>query len=270
MITAGTQEDRIGGPRRGGAKRRGKQPLKPRNNRRIVATVCCVLLIAAIVGLVRDFEQVSHFINRPVTKVRMDNQWQRVSDVEVREILAPFMGAGFFNLDVAALKDELEAHDWIEQAAVKRLWPDSIAIHLSEEVALARWGEQGVLNQQGEVFMPADVNELVTLPRLSGPSGSQVDVMRRYQVISELLFRSGLRLTALDLSPRGSWQLSIDNDYTIVVGRDNVMDRLQRYVNFYRTSPELQAGPIESVDLRYDNGIAVNFVDTELAEVAAR
>lgn len=270
MLTAGTQQDRIGGPRRGAVHRRGKQPLKPRNTHRKVAIVFGVLLLGGLSLLARNFDQVSHFVNRPVTKVRMDNQWQRISGSDVRTILAPYMGAGFFRLDVTALKNDLEAHPWVGQASVKRLWPDSIAINLREEVAIARWGEGAVLSQEGEIIRPHNAHELGMLPVLSGPDGSQIEVMQRYQIVSELLFRSGLRLTALGLSPRGSWQLSIDNDYTIVAGRDQMMERLQRYVDFYKSTPELQATPIESVDLRYDNGIAVNFVDTDPAEVAAR
>ena len=105
---------------------------------------------------------------------------------------------------------------------------------------------------------------------LSGPQGSQLELMQRYQQISELLYSSGLRLTALELSARGSWQLMINEEYQVVVGRDQVMERLQRFLDFYNAEPAMRSALIESVDLRYDNGVAVEFTAEDVTELAVR
>ncbi len=249
---------------------KSKRPLQPKTSIRVMPVFAGVMLLTLAVLLVMNFSSVAGFVNRPVTKVRMENQWQQVSEMEVSRLLAGYLGAGFFNLEVAALKQELETLPWVRQAEVTRLWPDSLSLNLQEEIAIARWGEDELLSQQGQAFKPANAALLTSLPRLAGPEGSQIDVMRQYQRLNELLFPAGLRLSALTLSERGSWELNVNNEIEIAAGREKLVERINRFIQFYNQSPDYAKSQIASVDLRYDNGLAVVNQTQETAEVAAR
>lgn len=251
------------------ATSRARQPLKPRANPRrgLIVFGCCVFALLGMLVVKRD--NVAAFVNRPITKVRMENPWNRVSAAEIRSLLAGHMGQGFFEFNVAAVQDDLEAHPWIAGASVQRLWPDSLALFLEEEVPIARWGDSGVLNQRAEVFVPPEVDSLASLPHLVGPAGSQMQVMQQYQAINEQLFPAGLRLSKLELSSRGSWNITINNEFEIAVGRTQILDRLQRFLRFYEAEPAMRTATIKSADLRYGNGVAIAFKNEELAEIAA-
>ena len=237
---------------------------------RIGLIVAGMMLLSGFVLLVQNRVEIGQYINRPITKVRMDNQWQHVSEAEVGSMIANFMGTGFFNFDVSGVKSTLEGHAWVDGASIKRLWPDSLSLQLTEHVAIARWGHDELLNQYGNIFVPVDIETMNALPMLSGPVDSQIEVMEQYQLMSQLLYSSGLKLNGLTLSARGSWELTLNESMQVAVGRIEVVERLQRFIDFFEGQSVAQTVNISSVDLRYDNGIAIKNGREELAEVAIR
>lgn len=250
--------------------RRSKQPLKPSapGLRAWLVTTAVVLVLGGMI--IANFDDLTRYVNRPVTKVRIENQWQRVEESEVRGVLAPYLGDGFFSFEVTELQQQLEILPWVAQASVKRIWPDSVSLGLVEEVPIARWGQTEVLNQAGQKLRPASMDSVSSLPVLEGPVDSQNLVMQQYQKLSTVLFPAGLRLTTLKLSDRGSWSLVVNNSLRVVVGREQVMERISRFINFYAAQTSVPGTAIVSVDLRYDNGVAVAFEEQVLSEVAAR
>lgn len=229
----------------------------------LAAVLVCVALV-----MVQNRAGISGFLNRPVSKVRIENQWQRISEAEVGKVLAPFMGNGFFDFDVVDAKEELERHPWIFQASVTRIWPDSLSLHLTEQVAIARWGDDQLLNQYGKLFRPEKSQELNSLPLLTGPEDSQETVMLQYQKLNQILFPAGLRLSGLSLSKRGSWEYLLNEQMQVAAGRDDVFEKTQRFIDFYTSQPLQQSSQFRSIDLRYGNGIAVRDIESTFTGVA--
>lgn len=249
---------------------KSSQPLKPLNlkaSRLVFGTIFFIVLTAISVN---QYDSAMGFINTPISKVRMENQWQQVSEDEVGIALLEFMGTGFFNFDVRSAKQKLELMPWVEFVSVKRIWPDTLSIELQEEVAIARWGDSSYLNQTGEVIKPMTAAENQSLPTLNGPDGSQIEVMRQYQKLNQLLSPEGLRLTELDYSKRGSWDLTINDTIHVSAGKVDVFENITRLVTFITTRAEIDMADIASVDLRYRNGFAVKTVEQELSGVAVR
>lgn len=232
----------------------------------IVATIFLGIALAIILNV----DSLSQRLNQSVTKVRMENQWQRVSDQEVREMLSEYMGTGFFDFNVLGVKQTLEQHPWIRKADVKKIWPNSLGLHLTEEVAIARWSNGSLLNQYGEIFKPRVTSHLQQLPLLEGPADSQILVMEQYRAINQLFFPAGLRVTSLTLSDRGTWSLSLNDELEIIAGREDVMNRLGRFLTFYNDLDSADLENMLAVDLRYNNGLAVRKLPDEVSELAAR
>lgn len=199
------------------------------------------------------------WLNRPFRSARIDTPLFRLREDEIRAVLAGHLDQGFFSLDVEALKKELESHPWVSRAAVRRVWPDGLAVSVHEHRPIARWGEESLINLQGEIFGVGDLRDAVSLPRLDGPSDSPGEVMRQYQQFSQLLQPAGLRISALTLGDRGGWQLVLETGTRINVGRDALMERMQRFLALYQQEWQHDGRPLETVDLRYDSGLAVRF-----------
>ncbi|HIF74110.1 MAG TPA: FtsQ-type POTRA domain-containing protein [Porticoccaceae bacterium] len=244
------------------------QPLKPSRFAYKLPFIFVILGMGVVVQ--QNYQDIAYFMNRPITKVIIENQWQHIQEAEVREILTAYMGIGFFDFNVQGVKDELEAHSWVAKASVKKVWPDNLSLNVNEEIAIARWGEKSLLNQQGNTFSPDNAGELRSLPKLVGPEDSQFGVMEQYQNLSQILFPAGLRLTQLSLTTRGSWDLILNESIQVSAGRLNVNNKVERFVDFYSAQATSVSEQFERVDLRYSNGIAVRSTEQDLSGVAAR
>jgi len=231
------------------------EPVRERRDRS--GLLLLVLLLATAVLLVQNAAQISTFVSRPVRVVQMENTLQRVDEGRVRAVLAAHLDAGYFGIDVQAIKTRLEADPWIEQATISRVWPDTLSVHISEEVAIARWRESSLLNQYGESFEPDTLERDRALPLLNGPSGTERRVMEQYQVFSQMLFDTGLRIRELSFNERGSWSLVLNNDVRMTLGSNDVLERMQRFVTLYERYLFNDFSLIETVDLRYNHGIAI-------------
>lgn len=249
---------------------KSSQPLKPVNRTASRVVFGTLLVLVLGVFMLSQYDSVVGFINRPISKVRIENQWQQVTEAEVSVALSEFMGTGFFNFNVRSAKQKLEQMPWVEFVSVKRVWPDTLSLALQEEIAIAKWGDSSYLNQSGEVFKPLSDRANQSLPILRGPDGLQLEVMRQYQKLNQLLFPEGLRLSELDFSKRGSWELTLNDTIRVSAGKADVFENITRLVSFISARPEINLAEIASVDLRYNNGFAVKTVEQELAGVAVR
>lgn len=229
-----------------------------------VLLVLLVLALVAVIALgVREaFVQVN---NQKINVVQIEGQLNHLSKENLEETVNRFVEESLVSLDLARLKAGLEAQPWVQSAEVRRVWPDRLIIRVREEVAIARWGEGQLLNQQGQTFAPPSIEQHLTLPYLSGPPGSEALMMRQYLQFNQLLYPLGVRISALELSERQAWTLrfgSVARSEALLnveakVGKEDVLERMRRLVVFLAAVPidELQA--VESIDLRYGNGLAV-------------
>lgn len=211
--------------------------------------------------------RLADFVSKPISKVRIENQWQHVSEGDVTAILQRYIGAGFFDFDINGASRDLEALPWVASVDVRRVWPDTLSLHLEEEMPIAKWGSAQLLNQYGELFSPGSTDSFAGLPLLDGPEGSQERVMQQYKQLSQVLSPAGLRLNGLALSHRQSWSLRV-NAMRVEVGRHDVLARVQRFARFYAQQDRAETAQFASIDLRYGNGIAVKKSTLKLAPLS--
>ena len=229
-------------------------------------------LVTAVIALIiqQNEEYLVHALSRPVSNVRVQSAQRFVTEEELRNLISPYMGTSFFAFDVSEAKQSLEQHPWIRRASAKKVWPDALVLDIQEEIAIARWGDRQLLNQFGEIFEPPGRQRTAGLPLLVGSEGEQHWVMEQYRDVSQQLFSVGLRATSLSLSPRGNWTLILNDSMPVTLGRVKTIERLARFIKLYQ-SPELMAfEKLASVDLRYDNGIAVKLAAEDSVELAVR
>jgi cell division protein FtsQ len=238
-----------------------------KNGRLWVLTL--LLMVCASVLLRQHADKMAEYINRPVASVRMETPLNRVSEMEVRSVLALHLDDGFFGLDAVELKHQLEQNPWIAQAVIRRVWPDALAVSIFEETAIARWGDTRLLNQHAEVIAPEVIDENISLPMLRGPDGSQQEMMEQYQALNQLLLASGLRIREISFNERGSWSLIVTNGLLINIGREQVIEKLQRFVRLYDRQLYTEADALVSIDLRYKNGISIRKKQSAASEVAS-
>ena len=198
----------------------------------------------------------------PLRAVELRGSLAHTTRAEVEAALRGRIEGNFFALDLAEPRAALERLPWVRRVHVRRVWPDALEVRLEEHVAMARWGDTGLLNQQGELFAARGGREL---PLLAGPVGTEAAVARRFRRYSELLVPLGAPLERLILSPRHAWQLRLADGLLIELGRDAPNDpvdaRLARLVDVHAQTLGRIARKHQYVDLRYPNGFALRVPD---------
>lgn len=185
----------------------------------------------------------------------------------LRANVAPRLAGNFFTLNLEGARKAFEAVPWVRQATVRREFPNRLRVLLQEHHAVALWGGEGdsrLVNTFGEVF-EANLGEVEQddLPRLAGPEGQSVQVLEMYQAVKPLFDPVDLAVSQLTLTPRGNWEVELDNGATIELGRGlpaEVVPRTQRFVQTltqvasrYGRRPDA----LVSADLRHGDGYAV-------------
>ena len=152
---------------------------------------------------------------------------------------------------------------WIKQVSVRKQWPDELKIHLVEYVPIARWNDQHMVDAEGNTFsVPPDRTSKQVLPMLYGPEGSANEVLQGYREMGQMLAKDRFTLKEAAMTARRSWQLTLNNDIKLNLGRGDTMKRLARFVELYpvlQQQAQTDGKRISYVDLRYDSGAAVGW-----------
>jgi cell division protein FtsQ len=222
--------------------------------RRVFWPVILVLLVA---GALSSSDRLLALIDRPISKIMVRGELSPANQQLVEQLVAPYAGTSFFSADMSQLRTELQQLPWLTQAEVRRVWPDRVQVSLEEQLPVARWGEAALLNNSGTAFTPRDRENYQHLPLLQGPQRAQQQVMQQYQILSQMLRPLGFSIVRLELRERGSWFVTTAQGIELLLGRDHLVEKVQRFVAIYNKALKDKAASIASVDLRYPNGLAV-------------
>jgi len=170
----------------------------------------------------------------------------------------------FFTTNLDAIRHAFEMVPWVRKASVRREWPDRLIITLEEHAPLGTWGDDGqILSVKGEVFTAnlAEVEEETRLLDFSGPAGSEKEVLSHYLAFKNWFQAINLVPEAVNYSKRYAWLVKLNNGLTVELGREEnsavLQERVERLVAVYPELTNRLQGKIESIDLRYPNGLAL-------------
>jgi cell division protein FtsQ len=194
----------------------------------------------------------------PVKYIQILGKTQYVSHDTLAEFIRQTHDGSFFAQDVNTIYESLLEQPWVYQASVRKKWPDTLQVFVVEQVPVANWNGDQLLNAQGTAF--SGNLQLEQLPSMFGPNGAEQTALTGLNAMSSLLVQHELVIESLLLTERFAWQVELKNGIKINLGRQDFIERVQRFVNLYPLLLE-QNKQIEYVDLRYDTGAAVRFVE---------
>src|SRR5687767_11461147 len=197
----------------------------------------------------------------PLVRVEIVGALKNTSPAQI-EAAIPRASGNFFALDLAEVRAGVERLPWVRSVAVRRVWPATLEVSVEEHVALARWGDDALVNTHGERFM-ARTKE--PLPLFMGPGGTAAEVTRRYHRFAEILAPLGTGVERVVLTQRHAWQLRLGNGLHLMLGRDadTAEARLVEFIKAYPSTVARVGRKHEYVDLRYPNGFAVRLPELD-------
>lgn len=200
----------------------------------------------------------------PLSKLVVTGQMHYTTNDDIRQAILSLGAPGtFMSQDVDIIQQQIERLPWIQQVSVRKQWPDELKIHLVEYVPVARWNDLHLVDASGKSFsVPANHMGKTVMPLLYGPEGSESEVLTGFHQMSDMLAASKFKLKAASMTARRSWQLVLDDDERVELGRNEDMKRLKRFIQLYPTlqqQAQTENKRISYVDLRYDSGAAVGW-----------
>ncbi len=189
----------------------------------------------------------------PLRAVELTAAPQRVSPELLERVVHEQVRGNFFTVDLEATRLAFEKLPWVRKVSVRRKFPWSLEVEMEEQVALARWNGTALVNTHGEVFS-ASTDQV--LPAFIGQPETSAQVTRMYAELNAALQPLQQQITQISLSPRYAWQVTLDKGMVLELGREEMQERMARFVKVYPYSMAALARPASHVDLRYRNGFA--------------
>lgn len=197
----------------------------------------------------------------PIRWLDVAGELKRTSASQVRGAVADEAARGFFAVDLETVRERVETLPWVARAEVSREWPDALVIGITEHRPVARWNEERLFSDRGQVFSVSGSEGMQGLARLRGPQSHGSEVLERWQDMRRRLGSVGRDVIELAVDERGAWRVVLDNEVTLVLGREQVDRRLERYIGVQAALNDIDR-PILQIDMRYTNGLAVRWADS--------
>lgn len=202
----------------------------------------------------------------PVTSLVISGEMVYTNKLDIETAIENINLGNFFKVDVNDVQKHVSQLPWVYSVSVRKQWPNELKIYIVDQTPIAYWNGDMLINQYGDVFQ-ANTSRLINeLPNFFGPEGTEELALENFTNLNQLLDYSDLNIDELVLSERFAWQLILNDGVTLDLGRENRVERIQRFMDAY---PQIKINKkknqqVDYIDLRYDTGLAVGWksVDT--------
>lgn len=197
----------------------------------------------------------------PLSKLILTGNSTHIPFEKVREVLIRQEDRlNFFTVEISQIQKELEAMPWVYSVSIRKRWPDTLKIHIVEQSIVATWNDNTLLNRFGEIVLASAGSEAEQYVALYGMDEQAGDVLNTYTKLHQLLKVSKFRISSLSSDQRQSTSLSLKNGMLLRLGKEQKLDRIQRFLTVYPLlDKKYDVSKINYIDLRYDTGFAIGW-----------
>lgn len=195
----------------------------------------------------------------PIRYVRIEGVFQYLSKDDVKTTIEPLIAQGFFAADMQVIHHAVLALAWVDTADVERVWPDAISVKVTEKKPYLRWGTTSLMTEAGVIFTPKSLAPFQQLKLLIGPAQQPEKVLEIMKGVTMTLADQAMTLQEFSINNRWSWKIKLDSGLEILLGRDEQLKKLQRFLKTLSLLGQEKVNTMAVVDLRYPNGYAVSW-----------
>lgn len=228
--------------------------------KRIWSALISLAALGLLVWFLIEQERAS---DRPIQTVTLTSELQQLSLLEVDQVLQSYVGSSFWRVKLSKIQSDLTRLDWVSHAVVKRSWPDQLIITIEEQVPVARWGDDGLVNNKGEIFFPRSVSGFENFVRLEGRLESARHVLAKLAEFQKVLGGLDWSIAQLTEAVDGGWKIDVLDGPSLLIAKEEDEVRLIRFVRSYQQLKEELRNSAQVYDLRYSNGFSVKQISKQ-------
>ncbi|MCX2780746.1 cell division protein FtsQ/DivIB [Microbulbifer thermotolerans] len=192
-------------------------------------------------------------------QVRVKGPFNAVTQRQIEETLLPFLQKGFFSADIRGMREALLRNPWITSASVSRRWPRGVEVEVREAQPLAVWGEDKLLVASGELLPRPAQMRTGHLPELAGDEELVERIVTQYQALARLLTTRDMEVKRLTFDELSGWQLELVSGVELHLGHEELLERVDRFLQLSRGLLAPHLAKVRRVDTRYSNAVAVQW-----------
>lgn len=241
------------------AKRKNTAVTESPSKSQFLSTIIKVLVVLTAITILWHGYMVTKPSNAPIKRVDIIASYQHLDPQTLQQIIIPYTGNGFYYLNVFGVKHQLLKLPWVYSVSITRKWPDTITVNIAEQQPIAQWGENALINIDGDIFYPEIATFPKNLPSMFGPENQQRMVFQTYQKMQQLLAPLQQNLVQLTLSSPDLWHLTLASGTTILISDQEPLVQLKQLVKLYPQISQGHNNPPKSIDMRYNNGLAIKW-----------
>lgn len=250
---------------------RDRQP-RTRRNIAVVfsATLCLLTVVLYGVDYVLRPDQF------PTRHIDVVGELVNTSSSQVVAAVAAVSDSNLFRVDVAKAAQAAQSIPWIEGATIRKKWPDTLEVQVNERVIRARWNDGQFVDQIGIAVSLPDFQD-PSLPHLRGPEDATLELLEAYDKWSSSVAGMGLEVSAIQLSNRGSWEVTLNpasrldgpqeaaskhSAIKVILGSSDIQNRSARFLKLYSQVFKPVHENVSVIDTRYPDGVSVVWKDS--------
>lgn len=201
----------------------------------------------------------------PISKVELVKH-QFTDATGVYEVLRSMDDRGFFTFDMIEAEQALTTLPWVKSVQLRKVWPDTLQVTVTEQEPMAYWSLNGVVSVEGEVFYPNSLPQ-ENWVQLEGPDNMAKDLTELLKLYQEQLFKKNLMIEKMELSERGAINIVLRDGLEVRLGNVHIEERIERFLQYIDSVKEQKEATLAYVDLRYQNGMAARWLESESSEI---
>ena len=193
----------------------------------------------------------------------------KVSSQAIHRLIDDEIQKGFWAVDLKAVKEKVESHSWVRKAMIKKQWPNKLVIAVDEQVPIARWDNDQLLSTTGDIIYGGSLIGYLHLPRFIADKKQLDVVITNFNDLQIALRKNQLAVTTLSLTPAGQWSFELNDDLLVKAGDEINTLKINRLINVIEQELLADIERVEVIDLRYPNGLSVQWHDAGYANIYA-
>lgn len=227
----------------------------------LIAALVSILAITVVFVHDRYKDQ----ILMPITHVVILGEHLNVTADKLKSVVLSDLKQGFFNIDLNGIAQNIENINWVAQATLRRVWPNTVEILIREHQAVAVWDERTLLSANGILFNVDSVDGYQNFARVHGQDYQAKELLLAYSQLEQLVAEFGLHVNHLNSVKSSEMKVQFNTQLNSIFALQDKDIQFGRFVALIKTGylkmsereNTLNKKALKSIDLRYSNGFSV-------------